>query len=278
MAKKRSNTTTRSRTAKTNRRQRSTTVRSRGASNAFGRFGLPLLISFVLVVALGVVGALFYRSATDSEFFQLATVDIRGNNRTPEDEIRRLVTADVERTGVWNADVSDLRTKIEKFPFVKTASVSRQLPSGIRVDVVERIPSAAVRLRSGDFLVDEEGTILAALSPNEKTVPFVLLGWDESKTEKAPTENKKRLTLYRKMLEEWRPYDLSARVKLVDLSNLGEPSAVIEDSGRDISIVLAKERLGQSLKIAIEAVAGKGAKVRSVNSGGIYPVINFIEY
>jgi hypothetical protein len=263
MAKKRSNTTTRSRTAKTNRRQRSTTVRSRGASNAFGRFGLPLLISFVLVVALGVVGALFYRSATDSEFFQLATVDIRGNNRTPEDEIRRLVTADVERTGVWNADVSDLRTKIEKFPFV---------------DVVERIPSAAVRLRSGDFLVDEEGTILAALSPNEKTVPFVLLGWDESKTEKAPTENKKRLTLYRKMLEEWRPYDLSARVKLVDLSNLGEPSAVIEDSGRDISIVLAKERLGQSLKIAIEAVAGKGAKVRSVNSGGIYPVINFIEY
>ena len=57
---------------------------------------------------------------------------------------------DVRRkAGVWNADLADIRAKIEKFPFVKTAAVSMVLPSGIRVNITERIPAAVVHFSPG---------------------------------------------------------------------------------------------------------------------------------
>ena len=99
---------------------------------------LPLAISGVMLAALGLVVAFGYRTATASEFFKLRTVDVRGNERTSADEIRKVVLGSAAQTGVWNADLGDIRTKIEKFPFVKSAAVSMQLPAGIRVNVVER--------------------------------------------------------------------------------------------------------------------------------------------
>ena len=94
-------------------------------------------------------------------FFGLKNIDVRGTDRTSTEDIRRIVMASVEKSGVWNADLADIRTKIEKFPFVKSAAVSMMLPAGIRVNVTERVPVAIVHLSSGDFLVDGDGAILA---------------------------------------------------------------------------------------------------------------------
>ena len=186
--------------------------------------------------------------------------------------------AAVEKSGVWNADLSEVRARIEKFPFVKSASVSRALPSGVRVTIVERIPVAVVRMTTGNYLVDGEGTLLAAVKTDEKDFPFLLRGWDESKTEKAIPDNISRLKVYKKMLDEWRQFDLSSRVKEVNITNPREPVAVVEDSGRPIEIMLAKDNLGKSLKTAIEALSGKGMKVKSVDAGGVYPVINYLDF
>ncbi|MGB4990874.1 MAG: hypothetical protein WBO10_16660, partial [Pyrinomonadaceae bacterium] len=108
--------------------------------------------------------------------------------------------------------------------------------------------------------------------------PFMLKGWDEAKTEKAGPENLARLKIYGKMLDEWRQFDLIARVKEVNLSDAREPIALIEDSGRPITVALARDSLGKSLRTAIEAVSGKGAKVRSVNAAGVSPVITYLEF
>ena len=247
-------------------------------SQNFGRFGLPLAISAVLIVAIAVLGFTFYRTATDSQFFKVRNIEVRGTDRTPVEDIRRIVASETEKPGVWNADLANIRLKIEKFPFVKSASVSRMLPAGIRVDVVERVPQAIVHLKSGDFLVDGDGTILSAMNGSDKDFPFVLHGWDEAKTEKAPADNIARLKLYKKMLDEWKQFDLMARVKQVDLTDIREPTAVVEDSGRTISVLLAKDSLGKSLKTAIEVVTGKGAKIKSVNVGGASPVIQYLDF
>ncbi|MGB2752425.1 MAG: FtsQ-type POTRA domain-containing protein [Pyrinomonadaceae bacterium] len=277
MAKKK-RATTRSRTTPAKRRVTSSKLSRGGVSQNFGRFGLPLAISGVLIIAIAVLGFTFYRSATDSQFFKVRNIEVRGTDRTPAEDIRRIVASETEKPGVWNADLADIRLKIEKFPFVKSASVSRMLPAGIRVDVVERVPQAIVHLKAGDFLVDGEGTILSAMNGGDKDFPFVLHGWDEAKTEKAPAENIARLKLYKKMLDEWKQFDLMARVKQVDLTDIREPTAVVEDSGRTISVLLAKDSLGKSLKTAIEVVTGKGAKIKSVNVGGASPVIQYLEF
>ncbi len=253
-------------------------ARKQAVTRTVGRYVLPLIIICVLLGLLAFLGLSGYATATASDFFGLRNIDIRGTERSSAEDIRRLVASSVEKPGVWNADLGDIRTKVEKFPFVKSASVSRVLPSGIRVNVTERIPAAVVQIGSGKYLVDVEGALLVAVKADEKDFPFVLHGWDESKTEKAIPDNLARLKVYKKMLDEWRQFDLATRVKEVNISNPREPIAVVEDSGRSIAVTLAKDSLGKSLKTAIEALSGKGAKIRSIDAGGIYPVINYIEF
>src|SRR4051794_31534936 len=123
------------------RKPASVRVKGRGAgrlksgkqvTSAVGRFVQPLVIICVLSGAIGIVAISGYQTVTASSFFGLKNVDVRGTDRTPADDIKRLVAGSVEKTGVWNADLGDIRTKIEKYPFVKSAAVSRILPAGIR--------------------------------------------------------------------------------------------------------------------------------------------------
>jgi cell division septal protein FtsQ len=242
---------------------------------AVGKYLLPMLITAVLLGATVFLAVSGYQTATASSFFGLRTVDVRGNERTPPEDIKRVVSASVEKTGVWNADLGEIRMAIEKFPFVKSAAVSRMLPGGIRVNVTERVPAAVVRLSSGNYLVDGDGTLLAIVKDKSSDFPFVLQGWDEAKTEKAGTDNLARLKVYKKMLDEWKQFDLVSRVKEVNLSNPRDPVAVIEDSGSPVAITLGRDGLGKSLRAAIEAVSGKGGAVKEVNAEGISPVLQY---
>lgn len=270
----------------TKARRSSVRVRGQGSSlrsqnistRPFNRFALPLII--IALLAGGILFMVFsgYQTATASEFFGLRKVDIHGIDRTSKDDIARIISSSVEKPGVWNVDLSEIRSKIEKFPFVKSAAVSRTLPAGISVRVVERVPAAVVHLNSGKFLVDGEGTLLTVVKSIEKDFPFLLKGWDESKTEKAVPDNRARLKVYKKMLDEWRQYDLATHVTEVNLANPRDPVAVVEDSGHSIAVRLAGDNLGKGLKTAIEALKGKGARVKSIDAGGIYPVINYLEF
>jgi cell division septal protein FtsQ len=277
MAKRKVTTKARASSTKLRARKTSTRVRRDAALDGVARFGLPLLISSVLIVGIAVVATTFYSTATSSEFFNVRAIDIRGTDRTPVEDVKRVVSSEVEKPGVWNADLGEIKAKIEKFPFVKTAAVSRMLPAGIRVDVVEREPAAVVRLSSGDYLVDTEAVVLAKATAAEKNFPVVMQGWDESKTVTAMPDNLARLKLYKKMLDEWKQFDLVSRVKEVNLKNARDPIATIEDSGKAITVSLSKDNLGKSLRAAIEAVTGKGARVRSVNAEGVSPVLAYTD-
>ncbi len=274
MAKKKKNTTqSRSGSVKVSRR-RST----RSASPiAVGRLIVPAIVLLLLIAGIVYMAVSGYESATSSSFFRLTFVDVRGTERTSKDEITKVVTMSAERSGVWNADLAEIKVKLEKFPFVKTASVTRALPAGIRVNIIERVPAAVVKLASGYALVDNEGVILVPAKGNEKEFPFVLQGWDESKTEKAGPDNLARLKIYKKMVDESVQFDVAARIKEFNLANIRQPVAVVEDSGRSISVSLARDDLGRSLKTAIEALTGKGAKIRSINSVGVQPIIQYLD-
>ena len=279
MAKAKKSTVKRTRATSARKRSTSLTAsRRRAASRDYGRFALPLLVGVVLLIGIGFFGVMGYRTAIASEFFNVKRIDVRGTDRVNSDDIRRIVSANTEKTGVWRSDLSEIREKIEKLPFVKTAAVSMILPYGVRVTVVERVPAAVVKLSYGDFMIDGEGVVLVPVTKTEASMPFLLRGWDETKTEKAVTDNLLRLKLYKKMLDEWREYGIAERVKEVNLTDIKDPNAMIEESGRSIAVTLAKDHLGKSLKSAVEAVAGKGEKIRAVNAGGIYPIIEYLNF
>lgn len=277
MAKAKKSTIRKTRATSAKKRTTSTSSR-RGKAVDYSRFLVPIVIGVILLSGIGFFGLMGYRTAIASEFFNVRRVDVRGNERVNPEDIKRIVTTNTEKTGVWRADLGEIREKVEKLTFVKSAAVSMVLPVGIRVNIVERIPAAVVRLSYGDSLVDVEGNMLVPITKQEPAFPFAMRGWDETKTEKAMTDNLARLKLYKKMLDEWKDYGLSERVKEVDIKDLRDPNALIEESGRTIAVVLAKDSLGKSLKSAMEAVAGKGEKIKSVNAVGVSPVLEYLGY
>lgn len=258
------------------RRAKTTPIRKgKKAGGKFANFIMPLFFIVCILTGIGFLGVMGYRTVTASDFFDVKKIDVRGVSRASGEEIEKIVASQTERSGAWNADLSEIKSRVEKLTFVKTAAVSRVLPNGVRVDVTERVPMAIVRLGSGDFLVDGEGVVLAAASKPEEKFPFVMRGWDESKTEKAQKDNTERVKLYQKMLDEWQNYELAGRVKEINLSETQDPKVIVEDSGVNIPITVGKDSFGKRLKAGIEAIAGKGNQIKSVNAAGLYPVFEY---
>src|ERR1043165_8594528 len=156
--------------------------------NRFSRYFFPGVLSIGIVHAIVAPAVVGYQTVTASNFFEVKTIDVNGVDRASMDDIHRIVSADTQRTGVWNADLPDIRQKIEKLPFVKFAAVSRVLPHGLKVVVTERLPIAVVRVSTGNFLIDADGEILAPPKTDDSSL-MTITGWDEAKTEKAVKDN-----------------------------------------------------------------------------------------
>lgn len=228
----------------------------------------PVIFIVGIVFCLGFLVLMGFRTATASSFFDVKTIDVRGLNRASQSEIEALVNRQVSKSGVFNADLAQIKGDIEELKSVKTASVSRVLPDGIRVNLKERTPIAVVSLESGDYWADEDGVLLGKVEKTEERPPFALKGWDESKTLRAFDENKERVKIYAQMLQEWRDFEISKRVKEVNLQDLQEIQAVVQDSGEPVRIILGKDDFGKRLREALKAIANKGKEIESVTFNG----------
>ncbi len=277
MANRKSNPESKSSAKRARVRVKPTARRNRAASSRrqssvtaerVRNVALPLFLSFCLIVCLAALGILGYQTVTASDFFNVARVEVHGLDRASEADIRRVVKMQTEKSGVWNADLPGIKEKIERMQFVQTAAVSRVLPNGIRVHVFERVPQAIVKTTQGTVLVDAEGRLIAPARENEKAFPFAMTGWNEAKSEAADKENLERVKIYQKMLTEWKEHNLSSRVLGVDLADIREPRAQIEDSGTTVSIALGRDKFGEYLKKGINAIVGKGEMFEAVDLVG----------
>lgn len=250
------------------RTQRRSNSNAGSGRRLLGQFVRPLAISICIAVCLGALGYLGYQRVSASDFFNVKRVDVVGTERSSKSAIENIIKTETERTGVWRSDLGVLRCKIEAIPSVKTASVTRVLPNGIRVQVVERQPMALVMRGGKEYLVDGDGEILASSDKPEATLPFVMIGWDETKSEKAMKDNVERVKIYQRMLAEWRSADLVSRVQRVDLVDLRTPKALISDSGLPVSIAVGRESYGENLTRGIKAIVGKGNMFEGVNLVG----------
>lgn len=243
----------------------------------FANFFVPLFFIFGILFCLGFLGLMGYRTVTASAFFDVKTVDIRGVARASKSDIERIVSRQTDRSGVWNADLSQVKSDVEKLPYVRSAVVSRVLPDGLRVSVKERVPRVVARFDTGDYWVDDEAVILEAVGKTEDRPPFVLRGWDESKADKSAKENQDRVKMYLKMLDEWQNFDLAKRVSVVNLANLREPQAVVSDSGEAVTIILPIENFANRLKFGLEKIAGRGKEIKSIDVNNVQGILGFRE-
>lgn len=266
-------TTTRKRTVKSKttpttakrRRKTSAVRRTNKSAGNFANFFVPFFFILCILFCLGFLSFMGYRTVTASEFFDVKKIDVRGLNRASKSEIEAIVSGQTEKSGAWNADLNIIKEKVERLSFVKSAAVSRVLPDGVRVNLIERVPKAIVRINGGDFWADDEGVILALVGKTEERLPFIMRGWDETKTDEANKDNQARIKVYQKMLEEWRSFDLANRVQAVDLSDMKSPQVFVTEEGEQKTIILAKDNFGKKLQTGLENIAGRGDAVAGID-------------
>ncbi|MBK9071988.1 MAG: FtsQ-type POTRA domain-containing protein [Myxococcales bacterium] len=118
---------------------------------------LPATLATLALVALG--GALFsgYRFLRTSPRFAIARFEVHGTNHMAEADV--VAVAGVSLGGnIFALDVEGVEQRLERLPWVRQASVSRQLPDTLEIEVTERVAVAAVNA-DGLYLVDADGRL-----------------------------------------------------------------------------------------------------------------------
>ena len=116
----------------------------------------------ILAVGLSVVGAVGAGvGATRSPLLDIDAIVVAGSTHTPRGE---LVAAAGIEPGMQMLDVDEagVRAALQRLPWVRDAVVHKDWPGTVRVEVVERVPAAAVEAEPGAWaLVDVDGRILS---------------------------------------------------------------------------------------------------------------------
>jgi cell division protein FtsQ len=231
---------------------------------------LPWVGRLVLAVIVGLLLFAGYRAAASANFFQIKSIDVTGTVRVSPDEVRALVRRDIGHTGVWNADVKALRTELEEIPWVRSATVSRVLPDGLRVRITERVPYAIVHTDTGKLVwVDDEAVVLGPMSlQRDQLPPFFLRGWDSGWGERQ--ENRKRLELYAKILTAWQSMGLADKVSELDLTNPKYVLANLSGNYSQVTVKLWTTDYAEGLQRALEKLAA-APNVAGVSSVTVLP-------
>jgi cell division septal protein FtsQ len=236
------------------RRDRQASARGRGADSGLRKIlgYLPTITKIVLAIAAGVLVFAGYRAAASASFFQVRSVDVAGTARVSQDEVKTLVRRTVQPVGVWRADLEALTRELERMPWVRRAIVSRVLPDGLRVRIIEREQRAVVRTSEGRLVwVDEDAVALGALQSNDKMPAFFIRGWDESGTNAARAENQARVEKYLEMLGEWQKLGLAERVSEVNLIDLTDVRVQLAGDDSQIEVRIGRENFGNRLQRAL---------------------------
>jgi cell division septal protein FtsQ len=228
-----------------------------------------------LKIGLAIVAALLvfagYRAAASASFFQVRNVEVQGTSRVSASEVQTLVRRDVEKSGVWKADLPGVTARLERLPWVRSVVVSRVLPDGIRVRITERVPRAVARTASGRFRwVDEDAVLLGEMLPTDQIPPFFLRGLNEDDAATTRSENRERVQKFLELQKDWDAAGLSERVSEVNLIDVHDIRAQLAGDNSQIEVRLGSQDQGLRLKKALEVLDGQ----RQTPHGGLISYID----
>ena len=116
----------------------------------------------------------FYRWSLTSPYFRVRSVTVTGVGHLTQSVVKARL--DLKSSdNLLAVDLDVLREKIESHPWVRSASLSRDLPDTLLVEVVERRPSVAVMPpdRKIHYLLDGEGVILGEVGAGPQIFPVL---------------------------------------------------------------------------------------------------------
>jgi cell division septal protein FtsQ len=216
---------------------------------------VPAFLKVALAIIIGILIFAGYRTAASASFFQVHNVEVQGTSRVSPDDVETLVRHEVEKTGVWKADLNGINARLERLPWVRTAIISRVLPDRIRVRILERVPRVVVRTSAGRFRwVDDDAVLLGEMLPTDQIPAFFLRGLSEEESDLARKENRERVQKFMELQRDWDALGLSERVSEVNLIDIRDVRAQLGGDNSQIEVRLGAQDHGKRLKDALDVL------------------------
>jgi len=127
------------------------------------RLGRLLKVAVALLLVAGGVAALWegYRRVVQLSYFYVTEVRVEGNLQVAAADVVAGLALDAD-SNILELNLSDLSRRVLQNPWIREASVRRQLPLSLTIRVVERVPEA-VFIADRRYLLSADGVILAVL-------------------------------------------------------------------------------------------------------------------
>jgi cell division protein FtsQ len=117
-------------------------------------------IAFIALVLLGAAAV----TLTRSPFFAARTIEVRGTSHVARADVLR-IAAITPRTNVFTMDAGAAEGRLERDPWIAEATITKDLPSALIIEVRERVAVAVVNTEGILRLVADDGALLEAALP-----------------------------------------------------------------------------------------------------------------
>ena len=157
------------------RRRANRRVRKRRFTRNFLRWSTILSVNLLIAIVLAsaLVGGL--RSVALSDEFSLSRIELAGNERASARAIRNNLAGFLGRN-LFEVDLIEVGATVQRNPWVLAASVKREVPDGLRVEIRERRPTALALIGGVAHLVDATGYVIGPCGPGAADDLPVLTG------------------------------------------------------------------------------------------------------
>ena len=176
---------------------------------------------FIVLIAAAIISV--------SGIFTVDSIEVKGNSHYSAEEIINMGHAVPGRNLIYHANKEEIQGYLEQNPYIKSAVVSRKLPSTLVISVTERTERLAFRYDDDYLIMDEDGIVLKK-TRNQPMVTLVegLVVSQIKLGEKIGTEDNRKLNRTLDLIKEMIKADLYF-VKL-DVENEKRIRAYIYDT------------------------------------------------
>jgi len=117
----------------------------------------------LLSLIFGIIALIFVANLViNSNVFRVKQVNIAGTHN--DVLVRSIQHMGIQGQNIFFMDVATLKERIETSPRVASASLSKQWPNQITVNVIERTPVLLWHTAQGTYSVDNQGVVIAPVS------------------------------------------------------------------------------------------------------------------
>jgi len=200
-------------------------------------FWCTLGVSVAFVICMGWAAHAYAMSAARFCIPSSDNIEISGLRNASRSEVMQAV--DGIGKNVFYVPLEESRAKLERIPWVESATVMRLLPNRLAVSIAERTPVAFVLIGSKTHLIDANGVLMGPPANRQTTYSFpVIRGITETEP---PSSRAAVMNIYSRMLRDLdsggsESAHYSRQLSEIDLSDPKDVKATVNDAGGTVLV------------------------------------------